>query len=111
MLTVFSFANGPGRSNRCLPTTKPTPAATVIRNTIVSNALPAITNGLRTRLERRDGNGTCSGSSAARGLRGVIRLESIDAPSDEPDCTGGRGSLAAGTARGAGGGGGADGCR
>ena len=35
-------------------------------------ALPAITSGLRARAERFGGGGTCSGSSAARGLRGEI---------------------------------------
>jgi hypothetical protein len=34
--------------------------------------LPAITSGLRTRAERFGGGGTCSGSSAARGLRGEM---------------------------------------
>jgi hypothetical protein len=37
-------------------------------------ALPTMTSGFRTRLERRVGTVTCSGWSAARGLRGLMRL-------------------------------------
>ena len=37
-------------------------------------ALPMTTNGCRARLERRGGISTVSGSSAVRGLRGVMRL-------------------------------------
>ena len=56
----------------------------------MSNALPAITIGLRARRERRVGIGTSSGCSAARGLRGVIGLVSIDAAlSSGADCSGG----------------------
>ena len=40
----------------------------------VKIALPTITRGLRVRLERRVGTVTCSGSSAARGDRGVRRF-------------------------------------
>jgi hypothetical protein len=57
----------------------------------VNIALPMITSGLRTRLERRVGTGTCSGSSAARGLRGVIRLSIFGLPNpsaDRPDMEG-----------------------
>jgi hypothetical protein len=35
-------------------------------------ALPTITSGLRARSDRFGGGGTCSGSSAARGLRGEM---------------------------------------
>jgi hypothetical protein len=35
-------------------------------------ALPTTTNGLRARFDRFGGGGSCSGSSAARGLRGEI---------------------------------------
>jgi hypothetical protein len=47
---------------------------------MVKTALPNTTNGLRARAERRGGGGTCSGSSAARGLRGEMGgLSLIDA--------------------------------
>ena len=53
-------------------------------------ALPAITIGWRARLERRVGTGTRSGSSAARGLRGVIlRLLHRRAPDPFECCSGG----------------------
>ena len=39
---------------------------------MVMTALPNTTNGLRARSERLGGGGTCSGSSAARGLRGEM---------------------------------------
>jgi hypothetical protein len=43
-------------------------------------ALPNTTSGLRARSERFGGGGTCSGSSAARGLRGDMGgLSLIDA--------------------------------
>ena len=43
-------------------------------------ALPTTTNGLRARSDRFGGGGTCSGSSAARGLRGDMGgLSLIDA--------------------------------
>src|SRR3569833_4426949 len=43
-------------------------------------AFPTMTNGFRARSERRGGGGTCSGSSAARGLRGEMGgLSLIDA--------------------------------
>ena len=43
-------------------------------------ALPTMTNGLRARYDRFGGGGTCSGSSAARGLRGEMGgLSLIDA--------------------------------
>src|SRR5215831_17896920 len=38
----------------------------------VMMALPTITNGLRARSDRFGGGGSCSGSSAARGLRGEM---------------------------------------
>jgi hypothetical protein len=47
---------------------------------IVMTALPKTTNGLRARSDRLGGGGTCSGSSAARGLRGEMGgLSLIDA--------------------------------
>src|SRR5262249_8751526 len=46
----------------------------------VNTALPTITSGLRARLECRLGPGTWSGSSAARGLRGAMRLGSMYDP-------------------------------
>src|SRR3954466_4014337 len=47
---------------------------------MVMMALPTITNGLRARSDRLGGGGTCSGSSAARGLRGEMGgLSLIDA--------------------------------
>src|SRR5437660_2468565 len=39
---------------------------------MVMMALPTTTKGLRARSDRFGGGGTCSGSSAARGLRGEI---------------------------------------
>ena len=57
---------------------------------MVSSALPAITIGLRARLERRVGIGTFSGCSAARGLRGAIgRGSTTEAPSSGVTCSGG----------------------
>jgi hypothetical protein len=47
---------------------------------MVMMALPTTTNGLRARSDRFGGGGTCSGSSAARGLRGDMGgLSLIDA--------------------------------
>jgi hypothetical protein len=47
----------------------------------VMMALPTTTNGLRARFDRFGGCGSCSGSSAARGLRGEIGgLSLIDKP-------------------------------
>ena len=46
------------------------------RISMVKTALPAITRGWRALLDHLVGIGTLSGSSAARGLRGVIRLRS-----------------------------------
>jgi hypothetical protein len=46
------------------------------RINMVKTALPAITSGCRALFDHLVGIGTLSGSSAARGLRGVIRLES-----------------------------------
>jgi hypothetical protein len=47
---------------------------------IVMMALPTTTKGLRARSDRFGGGGTCSGSSAARGLRGEMGgLSLIDA--------------------------------
>ena len=68
------------------------PPITVIRKTTVSSALPAMTIGLRARLERegRGGIGMSSGCSAARGLRGAIGRGSIGvAPSGRVACSGG----------------------
>jgi hypothetical protein len=67
----------------------------------VKTALPTITRGLRARLEGRLGAGTWSGSKAARGLRGVLRLGSMSdpaSPSGRPDI-GGSGSPAPSTTR------------
>jgi hypothetical protein len=50
---------------------------TRIRN--VKTALPATTSGCRARRDRRIGVGTRSGSSASRGLRGVIGRK-LDTP-------------------------------
>src|SRR5579871_3842052 len=44
---------------------------------MVMMALPITTNGLRARSDRLGGGGTCSGSSAARGLRGEIGGRSL----------------------------------
>ncbi len=64
------------RTGACRPQSAPPPTiAARIRS--VKIALPAITSGLRARFERRVGTGTCSGSSAARGQRGVMRFCSI----------------------------------
>jgi hypothetical protein len=47
---------------------------------MVMTALPTTTNGLRARSDRFGGGGTCSGSSAARGLLGEMGgLSLIDA--------------------------------
>src|SRR5215472_10855753 len=43
----------------------------------VMTALPTITSGFRARSDRRGGGGTCSGSSAARGLRGEMGGRSL----------------------------------
>src|SRR5690242_2308292 len=40
-------------------------------------AFPTITNGFRARSDRLGGGGTCSGSSAARGLRGEMGGRSL----------------------------------
>ena len=77
MTTIFSCASGPVISKRCLPTTKVTPPISAISNTNENSALPILTNGLRARIGFRIGIITCSGSSAARGLRGAIRLGSV----------------------------------
>jgi hypothetical protein len=85
-----------------LPITKATPTEIVTMKTAVRSALPAMTIELRVRrLARRDGSGTSSGCSAARGLRGAIGLGS---PSSALTSIGGYGSPAPGTARGFGGG-------
>jgi hypothetical protein len=44
---------------------------------MVMMALPTTTNGLRARSDRFGGGGTCSGSSAARGLRGEMGGRSL----------------------------------
>ena len=47
---------------------------------MVMMALPTTTKGLRARSDRLGGGGSCSGSSAARGLRGDMGgLSLIDA--------------------------------
>ena len=47
---------------------------------MVKMALPTTTKGLRARSDRFGGGGTCSGSNAARGLRGEMGgLSLIDA--------------------------------
>jgi hypothetical protein len=47
---------------------------------MVMMALPITTKGLRARSDRFGGGGTCSGSNAARGLRGEMGgLSLIDA--------------------------------
>src|SRR3954449_5621829 len=58
------------------------PPAPIIRtSTRVMMALPTTTKGLRARFDRFGGGGSCSGSSAARGLRGEIGgLSLIDKP-------------------------------
>src|ERR1700710_1103220 len=49
------------------------PPTPIIRTSMmVMTALPTTTNGLRARSDRFGGGGTCSGSSAARGLRGEM---------------------------------------
>jgi hypothetical protein len=56
------------------------PAAIIMMIRMVKMALPTTTNGLRARSDRFGGGGTCSGSSAARGLRGEMGgLSLIDA--------------------------------
>jgi hypothetical protein len=57
------------------------PPTPIIRTSMmVMTALPTTTNGLRARSDRFGGGGTCSGSSAARGLRGEMGgLSLIDA--------------------------------
>src|SRR5438067_12380953 len=59
-----------------------TPPAPIIRTSMrVMMALPTTTNGLRARFDCFGGGGSCSGSSAARGLRGEIGgLSLIDKP-------------------------------
>ena len=53
---------------------------TIEISTSVMMALPTMTNGLRARSDRFGGGGTCSGSSAARGLLGEMGgLSLIDA--------------------------------
>src|SRR5271165_5692500 len=48
------------------------PAPIIKTSMIVTMALPTTTNGLRARSDRLGGGGTCSGSSAARGLLGEM---------------------------------------
>ena len=57
MLTILSSCKGPGASNRLLPKTTAPPATIRTRTNAVKTALPMITSGLRTRLERRLGTG------------------------------------------------------
>src|SRR5271163_4907263 len=54
-----------------------TPPTMATRISTVNTALPAITRGWRALLDHFVGMGTRSGSSAARGLRGLIRLVSL----------------------------------
>src|SRR5450830_131783 len=74
IFTTLSSASGPGVSKRCLPMNRAPPTATANTTSTVKIALPTITSGCRTRFERRFGDGTRSGSSAARGLRGGLLL-------------------------------------
>src|SRR5258708_39195806 len=76
MLATLAAVSGAGASNRCLPTGNPTPTMIASRISMVKTALPAMTSGCRALFDHLVGIGTRSGSSAARGLRGVIRRES-----------------------------------
>ena len=95
---------GPGASNRCLPITSAAPAATANRTNTLRMALPTTTKGCRAVLERRVGISTVSGSSAVRGLRGVICLGVLEPIEVVPPAVtarweiGGYGSPAPGTA-------------
>src|SRR5919201_1273498 len=80
IVTILSSCNGPGASNWLLPKTTAAPATIRTSTNAVNTALPTITSGLRARLEGRLGAGTWSGSKAARGLRGAMRLGSIYDP-------------------------------
>src|ERR1700753_1043252 len=51
---------------------------------MVMMALPTMTNGLRARSDRFGGGGTCSGSNAARGLRGELGGRSLIDPTRFP---------------------------
>jgi hypothetical protein len=57
------------------------------RISMVKTALPAITSGCRALFDHLVGIGTLSGSSAARGLRGVVRRESARILPDEAAAT------------------------
>src|SRR4029077_8548497 len=88
-------------SNWLLPKTTAAPATIRTSTNAVNTALPTITSGLRARLECRLGARTWSGSRAARGLRGAMRLGSIydsATPSGRADI-GGSGSPAPSTTR------------
>src|SRR5262249_11814662 len=85
----LSSCNGPGASNWLLPKTTAAPATIRTSTNAVNTALPTITSGLRARLEGRLGAGTWSGSRAARGLRGAMRLGSIYDPSTPSGRAGG----------------------
>src|SRR3984893_10522300 len=84
ILTILSFSSGPGASKRCFATTNRIPPAIAIRINTVNTALPAMTRGWRTLSDRRVGIWTRSGSRAALGLRGVIRLISSGGSPDVP---------------------------
>jgi hypothetical protein len=51
---------------------------------MVKIALPAMTSGWRALRDGRFGSGMCSGSSAARGLRGATRFDSPERASEVP---------------------------
>jgi len=74
ILTTRSSGSGPGASNRCLPMTSAMPPMIANSTKMLMMALPMTTKGCRALLERRAGISTVSGSSAVRGLRGVICL-------------------------------------
>ena len=104
ILTMRFSGRGPGASKRCLPTTSAAPAATANRTNTLRMALPTTTKGCRAVLERRVGISTVSGSSAVRGLRGVICLGVLEPIEVVPFAVtarweiGGYGSPAPGTA-------------
>src|SRR5208282_1314974 len=104
ILTMRSSGNGPGASNRCLPTTSAMPATIAISTKMLMMALPMTMKGCRALFERRVGISTVSGSSAVRGLRGVICLGFFEPigvapiPFSSRSDRGGYGSPAPGTA-------------
>ena len=72
ILTTRSSGNGPEASKRCLPITSATPARIAANMKRLIMALPMTTKGCRALLDRVVGTSTVSGSSAVRGLRGVM---------------------------------------